>query len=134
MSYDSARMMTKRTGKSVLNKTITPHILRHSSATYYCNLLNRHQLCYRMGWAMSSKMPDRYIDRSGILEDETIKIVKTDEISRVQVENKKLREEMDLLKSEVDRYNSKFNEFLNEFISNEKKNEARLIAKRVGIV
>ncbi len=134
LSYDATRMVIKRAGKNAVGKLVTPLVLRHTSATYYCNLLNRHQLCYRMGWAMSSKMPDRYIDRSGIIEDATIKTVKHDEVSKVQSENKKLKEDMDLMKAEMNRYNSKFNEFLKEFISSENKDKAISAAKNAGIV
>ena len=57
---------------------------------------------------MSSDMPDRYIDREGITEDEVIDAVKVDEITKYKKENQKLmeerikvREEMESLKQEV---------------------------------
>lgn len=100
MSYDAVRIMLKRLGKKVLNKRVTPHLLRHTSATYYANKLSYFQLCYRYGWTMSSKQPNRYIDREGIKEQETAKIIKHDEIGIVKEQHQKLQEEMIRLKEE----------------------------------
>ncbi|MBW8034406.1 MAG: tyrosine-type recombinase/integrase [Planctomycetes bacterium] len=98
ITYEGLRMMLHRVGKRVLNKRVTPHILRHTSATYYANLLNHHQLCYRYGWAMASNMPNRYIDREGILEEETRHIVKTNDLATLERQNQVLQEELALLK------------------------------------
>ena len=91
-------MMLHRVSKRVLGKRVTPHILRHSSATYYANLLNHHQLCYRYGWSMASDMPNRYIDREGILEEETRHIVKAHDLAGLEKQNQVLHEEMALIK------------------------------------
>ena len=98
ITYEGLRMMLHRVGKRVLKKRVTPHILRHSSATYYANLLNHHQLCYRYGWAMASDMPNRYIDREGILEEETTRVVKANDLSMLEKQNQGLREEIALIK------------------------------------
>lgn len=65
-NYDAVRMFINRLGKKILKKRVTPHLFRHSSATYYASKLNRQELCYRYGWAFSSDMPDVYISRSGM--------------------------------------------------------------------
>ncbi len=99
LSYGNLRMLVGRIGKRVLNKRVTPHMLRHSSATFYASKLkNRYKLCYRYGWAMSSDMVDRYLDREGLMEEETVELVKTDEISSVNRQNQRLEEELFLLK------------------------------------
>ena len=116
LTYDAVRMMLNRIGKRILNKRVYPHLLRHSSATYYCNRLNPYQLCYRYGWTMASKQPARYIDREGIQEKETVKIIKSDEIGKVREENLKLKEEMSLMRSEFNKDRELFNK-LNEFIN-----------------
>lgn len=65
-TYDGIRFFLSRLGKKVLNKQITPHLFRHSSATHYAPKLNRQELCYRYGWRFSSDMPDVYISRAGM--------------------------------------------------------------------
>jgi integrase len=65
-TYGSMRMFLQRLGKRVLNRSLYPHLLRHSSATYYATRLNRQELCYRYGWRFSSNMPDVYISRAGM--------------------------------------------------------------------
>ena len=99
MNYGALKMVLKRLGERALRKRVTPHLLRHSSVTYYApRLKNRYQLCYRYGWAMSSKVVDRYLDREGIMEEETPVLIKTDEIMSANKENKKLQEELFLLR------------------------------------
>ncbi len=98
ITYEGLRMMLHRVGKKVLNKRVTPHILRHTSATYYANLLNHQQLCYRYGWSMASDMPNRYIDREGIFEEETKHIVKANDFATLEKKNQVLQEEVALVK------------------------------------
>jgi integrase len=66
-TYGSLRMFLKRLGKRTLKKAVHPHLLRHSSATYYASTLNRQEVCYRYGWRFSSNMPDIYISRAGMM-------------------------------------------------------------------
>lgn len=72
-TYDGARVIVGRIGKKALGKHVYPHLIRHSSATYDANTLNRYQLCYKYGWAFSSPQPDRYIDRAKITAKEIAK-------------------------------------------------------------
>lgn len=65
-TYDSMRMFLRRLGKATLERSIHPHLFRHSSATFYATELNRQELCYRYGWRFSSDMPDVYISRAGM--------------------------------------------------------------------
>ena len=98
LTYEALRRMLHRVGKKVLNKRVYPHLMRHSSATYYANLLNHHQLCYRYGWSMASKMPNRYLDREGIFEENVADIVKTNEVSKFEKDNKNLSEQLSIMK------------------------------------
>lgn len=98
--YDAIRTSLYRLATRVLNKRVTPHVLRHSSATYFANKLNHYQLCNRYGWTMSSDQVNRYIDRAGILEEQTTKLIREDEASTTRSENESLREELMLLKEE----------------------------------
>lgn len=110
MNYDSLRMFLHRLGKRALNKRVNPHLFRHSSATFYANKLNRYQLCYRYGWVMSSSQVDCYIDREGILEENTAITVKNDEISRANNEALILREELSFVKETNLELSKKFKE------------------------
>ncbi len=105
MRYHQITMMLKRLGEKVLKKNVTPHILRHSSATHYANLLKHYQFCYRYGWSMSSDSPNRYIDRNGIYEQETAEVVKVDEINKFKKENEVIKEDFTLLKERFDKMN-----------------------------
>ena len=103
MSYPALKMTIKRLAHRSLGKRATPHMLRHSSATYYANRLkNPYKLCYRYGWTMASNMVNRYLDREGILEEETAEAVKQDEISKVEKYNSNLREELNHLKEDYE--------------------------------
>jgi integrase len=51
-----------------LAKRVYPHLLRHTSATFWCNKLSYFQMCKRFGWTMTSSMPQKYIDREGVEE------------------------------------------------------------------
>lgn len=98
LSYESLRKMLHVVGKKILNKSVYPHLLRHSSATYYANLLNHQQLCYRYGWSMSSDMPNRYIDREGIFEEETTNLVKAYDMVKLEKQNQKYIEDLSIVK------------------------------------
>lgn len=66
----AARTVIRRLGERALGKRVYPHLLRHTSATYWCNKLPYFKFCKRFGWTMTSNMPQRYIDRAGVDEFE----------------------------------------------------------------
>ncbi len=82
--YDDVRFFFGRLGKRVLNRRLYAHLFRHSSATYYASKLNRQQLCYRYGWAFSSRMPDVYISRAGMVEEKLSEQFKNEELSALR--------------------------------------------------
>jgi len=100
MNYDAIRIMLTRLGKRILGKRVTPHVFRHSSATYYANKIAYFPFCYRYGWSFNSDQPQRYIDRNGIQEKETAKIIKNDEIGKYKEESQKLKEDFSRLATE----------------------------------
>jgi len=105
ITYGNLKKALKRTGSKALSKNVTAQLLRHSSVTYYSNKLTPYQLCYRYGWSMASKQRACYIDRNGIYEQETAKIIKADEVSTVKEENKELREDLTRLKAQFNEIN-----------------------------
>lgn len=48
-----------------ITKRVTPHLFRHSRATYLANYLTEFQLKKMFGWTMSSDMPAVYVHLSG---------------------------------------------------------------------
>jgi hypothetical protein len=63
-------------GQRSIRKHVWPHLLRHTSATWWSNRLSHYKLCKRFGWSMTSDMPKRYIDREGIDEMEAISAIR----------------------------------------------------------
>ena len=98
MTYASARNMIKRLGGKVLKKNVYCHLLRHSSATFYANHLNHYQMCKRYGWCMASDMPNRYVDTAGVLEEETINILRNNNGIKQTKENNGLKDELKVMK------------------------------------
>lgn len=104
LTYPNVKKILMRKGKKILNKNLSPHILRHTSMTYYANIIkNRYQFCYRYGLAMSTNVVDRYIDRSGILEEETADAVKVDEITRFKKDYEQFKEELSNLNEKYEK-------------------------------
>jgi hypothetical protein len=60
------RIILRKVGERALKKRVHPHLLRHTSATYWANKLPYFKFCKRFGWTLTSKMPQRYIDREGL--------------------------------------------------------------------
>lgn len=92
MTYGALAKYISRTGTRVLKKRVTPHLFRHSFATWLASKkVGRYQMCKLMGWEMSSDMPDRYIDRIGVAEEEAVQAIRGDELSKAEQENSQLR-------------------------------------------
>jgi len=101
MEIGSLRKMIARLSKKVLSKRVYPHLLRHSSVTYYAGHVTRYQLCYRYGWSASSNMPDRYIDLSGMIDDEVVDKVTEATISKSNKENSLLKNKLAIMESSM---------------------------------
>lgn len=92
MGYGGLRMFFKRLGAVALGKRVTPQLMRDSFATWLATRkIGRYQMCKLMGWSMSSSMPDRYIDRAGVVEEEAIQAIRADELGKAERENHELR-------------------------------------------
>lgn len=99
INYGILRKYMNRSGKALIGRSVSPHVFRHGSATYYANHVGRYQLCYRYGWAASSKMPDRYIDMNGIVDDEVVAKVAGNKFVKTEEENKELKTKIDIMTS-----------------------------------
>jgi len=119
-TYDGVRVLLTKIGKRILNKPITPHLMRHSSATYYASRLNRQQLCVRYGWAFSSNMPDIYIQRAGVDDERISEEIKQERYSDLLDEITKLKETNKTLRESDKVFAEKFMKFLQVFKDNPK--------------
>ncbi len=93
--------------------------------------MNRYQLCAKYGWTFGNNMPDRYIERKGIIFDQIAEKGDTDQTTKLQKENRQLVEKMETLEREY-RKVSKVVEFMMPLI--EKMDEdfkKKLFEKRI---
>ncbi|MEL6497979.1 MAG: site-specific integrase [Planctomycetota bacterium] len=74
-SYNSIRKRLRRAGEAELSHSVHPHMLRHTSATYWSTRLNSVMFRLRMGWSVTSEQPNRYVRRRGYLDDESARAV-----------------------------------------------------------
>lgn len=97
-TYDAYRKALRLTAKKILGENVTPHQLRHSSASHYCKVINNpYKFCYRYGWAFNSDMAKRYIDREQLEEqaqEELDNVIKKDKIQEVERRNEDLQERL----------------------------------------
>ncbi len=68
--YQIVATLVKRAG---LPDNISPHSLRHASATHHAAKLNEFQMRQLYGWAPGSNMPSRYVHLSGKDLDDAIR-------------------------------------------------------------
>lgn len=73
LSRDGFEILLGKLGKKALNKHVYPHLLRHSSATYYSTFLTEPMMKIRYGWSKNSRMPDLYNHLSGKQVDDKIR-------------------------------------------------------------
>lgn len=97
--YDNVRGFLRRIGMRALKRAVHFHLFRKTSATFYAGKLkNRQQLCYRYGWEFSSEMPDVYIKRAGLVEDEVKDRMLNTSLEILQKENQELKTQFGLMK------------------------------------
>ena len=110
--WQTSRVMCYKTvklyGKKALNRNITVHMLRHTSATFYAPKLDRVTFCKRFGWSYNSSSPDRYIDFAKVSENKVVDMVKTEKIHEIKKElddfkirNQALAEQLSTIKEEM---------------------------------
>ncbi len=126
LNYDSLNKLLKRRGKEVLNKKVYPHLLRHTSCTYYCHQLNNYQMCKRYGWSMASNMPMIYIDREGVDDEVVNKKIISDETGKLREEYEKVCAELNLLKSNNKEMDEKVSKILKAMQQYKKIKELKL--------
>lgn len=103
MTYNALRLTIQKAAKKAgIKKKVSPHILRHSAATYYGSFLSDLQLAYRFGWALAdSTMVRRYVDRHRILEDSADKAVKQHRMGELQEENERMKLQLEAVQEQM---------------------------------
>lgn len=101
ITYGALKQFLWRLGNNALKRNLYPHLFRHSSATYYSKYVTRYQLCYRYGWSASSKMPDRYIDMNGLIDDDVASKIQKEDNNGIQKKNAQLNDELNIMKSQI---------------------------------
>jgi site-specific recombinase XerD len=126
ISYEALLKFLKRLGRRALGKRITPQLMRDSFATWLASKkVGRYQMCKLMGWAMSSDMPDRYIDRTGVVEHEAIEAIRGDDLNKVERENSELKSTLKRLETQSNELRErlekreKIDEFLTALLKDE---------------
>jgi len=115
MKYNSVLKLLHRLGEQALKKRVYPHLLRHSSATYYANVIpTAAQFNYMFGWSMHSKMAQRYIDKAGIHADAIAEKTINNVISKERGELKKIFARNKFLEEEVKRQKEKLERVENQ--------------------
>lgn len=121
----------KKNSLEFLKIKITPHCLRHSSATFYAREFdgNMNLLAQRYGWTFSSKQLQTYIRRSGAYQKAGAKKVFTNEVAKVKEQNVLLKERLEKLESIMGKYQH-FDRFLNVIL--EDKDIQNNIKKKIA--
>lgn len=116
LEYDNSRKIIRIMAQRVLDSSLAPHELRHSSVTFYVQKFGLRDIAgfyYRFGWVFGSKEAKTYIDEHLIGgEQEQEKIIKAVESDRVE----QLERELGQLKTDY----KKMANVMGEIISQQK--------------
>ena len=117
ISYGYFLRKIKENSMNLLKKDVSPHALRHSSATHYAREFdgNMNLLAERYGWTYSSKELRTYIRRSGAYQKAGAKKVFSNDVTKLKEENQNVRDELTELKNKYNLLANNFDEFLSLF-------------------
>lgn len=104
MSYEAVIKTLKNNSQKVLKKKLTPHSLRHSSATYYAKRLSGDAmaLAQRYGWRFNSKELQTYIRLSGHYQELAATKVYENQATKLAEELEEYKKMYNTLKTQVD--------------------------------
>lgn len=104
LQYDNCRKIIAIATKKALGFTLSPHELRHSSATYYIQQFGAENIggfYYRYGWKFGSKEANGYIKEhlfgGEIGQQKVVKVVESGKLEALENENADLREKYDII-------------------------------------
>lgn len=98
LNYDNARKIIRIMSKRVLDHSLSPHELRHSSVTHYVQKFGLKDISgfyYRYGWAFGSPEAKPYINDQLLggeaQQEQIIKIIDNDRLQELEEEMKSLK-------------------------------------------
>jgi integrase len=122
--YNSYNDNLKVHALKLFNKKISPHNLRHSSATYYADVYNGNvvKLASRFGWSYAAEELQTYVRMSKSVHRDNAKIVMKNDVITLKQENESLKDSIARLeKKQIE--TSKKVEKLITFIETQLKNK-----------
>ena len=114
IGYRNLAKVLNHIGTTSISRKVHPHLLRHSSATYYAAKLSRASFCNRFGWSFASNMPDRYIDREALTDRESVQAVRTETVQDLKRENTTLKEDLAQVRDQMNQIHTYLNTLTND--------------------
>jgi len=130
ISYDYFLARLKENSQKLFKIKISPHSLRHSSATNYAREFdgNMNMLAERYGWTYSSAELRTYIRRSGAYQKAGAKKVFTNDVMRVREENEILKEHIAKMEKNMEVLRKNLEQTNERIIHVIKQDSIRLVA------
>jgi hypothetical protein len=113
IKYHNAAITLKRIGEKAIGKNVHPHLFRHSSMTYYANHLKHYPFAKRYGLSLNSDVVNRYIDLSGVDEEETHNILKGNREYELEKQIQELQERNNILQEQINNVQGMLEELKN---------------------
>ena len=121
-NYHTMLETIKDNAKKVLNKDISLHTMRHSSATYYASIIKTYaQFCSRYGWNLKSGTAQRYFH--AVDDDEIAGQTKDHEIAKFKTEFEKTKLENKIINKEIEKQKEQLEELQKQIEDKDKKDE-----------
>ncbi len=94
--YATVRKIIDERSQKILQRRITPHLFRHSSATFYARELDGDtlKLAHRYGWSLSADELKTYVRMSGSYERASAKKVYENETGKLKERINELEDEL----------------------------------------
>ena len=110
ISYRAYLNLLNKYGMELFGVTLTPHCLRHSSATYYAREYsgNVPLLAQRYGWSFDASELKVYVRQSGAYNKEGAKISYRNEIGSLKEDLDNFKDENSKMKEQLEEMNRKF--------------------------
>ncbi|MGV8140949.1 MAG: tyrosine-type recombinase/integrase [Candidatus Woesearchaeota archaeon] len=134
--YSTVRKIIDERAQKILHRRITPHLFRHSSATFYARELDGDtlKLAHRYGWSLSSDELKTYVRMSGSYERASAKKVYENETGKLKSRITELEEELTTFKANMEKIKMTImKEIVEEIIHNQDEGEIPSIKSKISM-